>query len=35
MTAQDTIVQLNKYPPDKYNVLIPVVVVRMRYRYRH
>ena len=23
-TAQDTIVQLNKYPPDKYNVLVPV-----------
>ena len=29
MTAQDTIVQLNKYPPDKYNVLIPVTSMQV------
>lgn len=29
MTAQNTIVQLNKYPPDKYNVLIPVTSMQV------
>lgn len=29
MTAQDTIVQLNNYPPDKYNVLIPVTSMQV------
>lgn len=28
-TAQDTIVQLNNYPPDKYNVLIPVTSMQI------
>lgn len=28
-TAQDTIVQLNQYPPDKYNVLIPVTSMQV------
>lgn len=28
-TAQDTIVQLNNYPPDKYNVLIPVTSMQV------
>ena len=27
--AQNTIVQLNKYPPDKYNVLIPVTSMQV------
>ena len=29
MTAQDTIVQLNNYPKDKYNVLIPVTSMQV------
>ena len=29
MTAQDTIVQLNNYPRDKYNVLIPVTSMQV------
>lgn len=28
-TAQDTIVQLNQYPPEKYNVLIPVTSLQV------
>ncbi len=28
-TAQDTIVQLNNYPPEKYNVLIPVTSMQV------
>lgn len=28
-TAQDTIVQLNNYPPDKFNVLIPVTSMQV------
>ena len=28
-TAQDTIVQLNKYPPERYNVLIPVTSMQI------
>jgi len=28
-TAQDTFVQLNNYPPDKYNVLIPVTSMQV------
>ncbi len=28
-TAQDTIVQLNEYPPDKFNVLIPVTSMQV------
>lgn len=29
ITAQDTIVQLNNYPPDKFNVLIPVTSMQV------